>query len=147
MADQNFETYRRASILQIVELDPTLARKVKPLFLRGDYEVAVFQAYKEVEVRVREAAGLANDRYGVDLMREAFNPNSGKLTEEEAPYPEREAWAHVFAGAFGVFKNPSSHRRVDWGEPQEAAEIILFANYLLRIVVRRSFSALLADPS
>ena len=46
---------------------------------------------------------------------------------------EREAVAHLFAGAIGLFKNPSSHRNI---KPvfEATAELIYFANYLLRLV-------------
>lgn len=50
------EVYRKGGILPINLLQPTLAEKVRPQFLRGDHDVAVFQAFKEVEVAVRHAA-------------------------------------------------------------------------------------------
>jgi hypothetical protein len=46
---------------------------------------------------------------------------------------EREAMAHLFAGAIGLFKNPSSHRNVG-PVPEATAELIYFAKYLLRLV-------------
>ena len=43
--------------------------------MRGEFDVAVFQAMKAVEVATREAAGLkTNDLLGVKLMRKAFDP-------------------------------------------------------------------------
>jgi hypothetical protein len=50
---------------------------------------------------------------------------------------EREARAHLFAGAIGSYKNPQSHRHVGLEDPDEAAEIIMLANHLLRIVETR----------
>jgi hypothetical protein len=49
------ETYKRANLLRENSLHPILAQKVTSLFLRGDYDIAVLQAFKEVEVRVRIA--------------------------------------------------------------------------------------------
>jgi len=115
-------------------LDPVLVRKVKQAFIRGDYDTAVFQAFKEVEVRVRKKAGLSNKDFGVLLMRKAFGPPSAPLVNKEADAGEQTARMELFAGALGTFKNPSSHRDVDFFDPKEVADIIHLANQLLRIV-------------
>jgi uncharacterized protein (TIGR02391 family) len=111
-----------------------LVRKVKPAFIRGDYDTAVFQAFKEVEVRVRKRAGLGSSDIGVSLMRKAFNPTDGILTDKTADKGEQVARMELFAGAIGTFKNPSSHRDVGLTDPREAADIIHLANTLIRIL-------------
>jgi len=62
---------------------------VKPLFVRGDYDTAVFRAFKEVEIRVRKKAGYDNDEYGRELMVHAFGPN-GPLTDKTVAKGERD---------------------------------------------------------
>ncbi len=130
----DLETYRKGNLLPKSFLDEKLVERVYPLFLRGDYDTAVFQAFKEVEVRVRNKAGLPDDLIGVKLMREAFRPQKGKLTNLDLIEGEQQSLCELFSGSIGSFKNPSSHREIDLNNPSEAAEIILFANYLLRLV-------------
>jgi uncharacterized protein (TIGR02391 family) len=103
--------------------------------MRGEYDVAVFLAMKAVEVAVREASGIGGDGLvGVKLMRAAFAPENGPLTDPDAEGGEKTARMELFAGAIGSYKNPHSHRDVNLNDPLEAIEAIYLANSLLRIV-------------
>jgi uncharacterized protein (TIGR02391 family) len=134
LESQDFEAYQKGCLLPSEALDPVLIKNVKPLFIRGDYDTAVFQAFKELEIRVREKAGLSNNTLGTDLMRNAFSKDKGVLTDQGASKGERIARMELFAGAIGAFKNPNSHRRVALSDPKEASDIIHLANQLFRIV-------------
>lgn len=133
VAAQDFEVYRKGHLLPSDGLDPVLVQKSKQSFIRGDYDTAVFQAFKEVEIRVRGKAGYANTEIGVPLMRRAFG-TGGPLVDGAATGGEQVARMELFAGAIGSYKNPSSHRNVGFSDPKEAADIIHVANHLLRIV-------------
>ena len=132
----DLETYKKGLLLNKETLDSRLFENVYSLFIRGDYDTAVFRAYKEVEMRTREKAKLPDDLLGVNLMRTAFHPDNGPLSDKDALPAERQATSDLFAGAIGLFKNPSSHRRVQYGDAASAAEMILFANCLIRILER-----------
>jgi uncharacterized protein (TIGR02391 family) len=95
---------------------------------------------KAVEVAVRDAAKLDVRDLGRDLMRKAFAVDTGPLTDKLAERGEQQAISDLFAGAIGAYKNPHSHRRISLDDPDEAAEIILLANHLLRIVDARRLS-------
>ena len=41
---------------------------------------------------------------------------------------------NLFQGAIGVFKNPPSHRQVDYDNPTVASEVVMFADLLLRML-------------
>ena len=130
------EAYQKANLLPKKLLHPIIEQKVYPLFLRGDYDTGIFQAYKEVEVVVRDAGGYTAADYGVDLMRKAFNADTGPLTDQNQLKPEREATAHLFAGAIGLYKNPYSHRNVPV-TVEKAVKIIMLASHLLEIIDSR----------
>ena len=132
-AQADFEAYRRGGLLRRDSLDPTLEQKVWPLFIRGDYDVVVFQAFKLIEVKVRRLADYPDSDYGVEMMRRAFAASGGPLADPKQEKGEREAVAALFWGAIGVFKNPGSHRVVAW-HPAEAAEAVYLANTLLRML-------------
>ena len=140
----DFDAYRRAGRLPRGRLHARIAARVYPAFLRGEYDTAVFQAFREVEIAVREAGRFPADLVGVELMRQAFRavnrPSQavvvpGPLADISLPVAEQEGMAHLFAGAIGLYKNPQSHRYVPTSA-EEAAEVIMFASQLLRIVDR-----------
>jgi uncharacterized protein (TIGR02391 family) len=118
-------------------LHPRVANVVWQEFIRGQYDVAVLQVMKAVEVAVREAAGMPSSLLGVKLMRSAFNPKDGPLTDPNAEEGEKVARMELFAGAIGSYKNPHSHRDVKLEHAAEAIEIVLFGSHLLRIVDAR----------
>jgi hypothetical protein len=132
------EAFRKGRILPDDLLPPLFAEKVVPLFRRGDHDIAVFQAFKEVEVAVRKAAnakgaGYADSEIGTPLMRKAFHPDTGPLSNKALVPAEREAEMHLFAAAIGHAKNPASHRDFAISAP-EAARLIVFASHLFSIV-------------
>lgn len=128
----------RAEARLDVDLHPRIANRVRTQFLLGEYELAALAAMREVEIRVRELAGVQARDIGVALMRQAFKPEGGALTDVKTDKGEQEALSSLFAGAIGVFKNPISHRQVDYEDPTLASEVVLLADLLLRILDARS---------
>jgi uncharacterized protein (TIGR02391 family) len=118
-----------------VDLHKRLAR-VRTQFLMGEYELAAFAAMREVEIRVRELAKADNSVIGVKLMRSAFRPESGPLADPDLDAGEQVGMMELFAGAIGTFKNPPSHRQVNYDDPTEASEIVMLADLLMRILDR-----------
>lgn len=134
----DIDAFRRRMALPKSILHPRIQEKAWPTFLRGDLDTAIFQAFKEVEVAVRAAGEFAPRDLGVTLMRNAFHAERGPLSDESEPTSEREALLHLFAGAIGRFKNPSSHRHVEIDDAGEAFEMLAFASHLLRVIDDRS---------
>jgi len=128
--------YRRAAILPSALIHPAILEKSHSAFMRGDHDIAVFAAFKAIEVAVRSACGFSDGELGVPLMRKAFHPETGPLTDKSVVPSEREATAALFAGAIGAAKNPSSHREFEMNKA-EAARLIVFASHLMSIIEGR----------
>ena len=122
-------------------LHATIAEDVWFDLARGDHETAVFKSFRAVEIAVRDAGGFKAKDIGADLMKDAFKPAVGPLTDTTLPISEQEAMAAMFVAAIKYFKNPHSHRHSPIEEQKAAQEMVTFASHLLRIVDDRRANA------
>jgi len=136
ITDADYEHFRKVSLYPRGTIHATIEQETYAEFLRGDYETAVFKAFKAIEVEVRLSANLPAELVGKAVMERAFN-ESGALTDTSEVKAEQEALMKLFSGAIGRFKNPTSHREFDISDPAEAIEIIQFASLLMRTLDRR----------
>lgn len=66
-------------------------------------------------------------------MRRAFSSEDGPLTDMQTEPGERLGMMDLFAGAIEAFKNPDSHRDVDFADPVEAVEVVQFADLITAV--------------
>ncbi len=118
---------------------PLIVRKCFKLLNVGQFESAVLQAFKTIETRIREKISADPEIVGVKLIRKAFHPESGPLTDYALPKAEREAFCNYIAGSFGYYKNPCSHRDVEM-DFISAFERIVVASDLLKVIEKSKLS-------
>jgi len=78
---------------------PTIVKKCFSLLNNGEFESAVIQAFKAIETTTREKIGASADMFGERLLKKAFNPDDGVLTNKNLPKAERFAFLNYITGA------------------------------------------------
>lgn len=132
-----FDTLRSTARFPRDLIHDAIHESVWPDVVRGDFDTAVFKAFRAVEMVVRENCEYGPEDYGAKMMRKAFHPEKGPLTDPDKPAGERQALCDLFAGAIGSYKNPTSHRTGTVEEPEEAFEMLILASHLIRIAQER----------
>jgi uncharacterized protein (TIGR02391 family) len=135
-SEQDVADYRDNGILPTGLLHPRIASDVRSHFLHGHYDTAVFHAFRELEIAIREASCAGAHLIGDKLVRFAFDQKDGPLRDPQKVDSERQAEANLIAGAIGCLKNPGSHRRTGT-ERGEAARLVIFSSHLLYLVDER----------
>ncbi|MCF6269913.1 MAG: TIGR02391 family protein [Melioribacteraceae bacterium] len=121
------------TLLPKTYVHPEIVEKSFSLLENAEYESAVFQAFKALETNIRKKIGAKPEEIGVRLIRKAFHPENGKLTDYKLPKSEREAFTNYIAGAFGFYKNPCSSRDIEI-DFISAFDRIVVASDLLKVI-------------
>jgi uncharacterized protein (TIGR02391 family) len=130
------ESAQKNPALEMVEelqLHPDIRLQCWNLYTLGNYDNAVLNATKLLEVRVREKASLGSTVVGTDLMRQAFSLNKTRLRYSSIA-AEQQGMMELLTGMIAVFKNPQSHRFVGIHNKMECLAILLMCSALLYII-------------
>ncbi len=104
-----------------------------PLFRNGHYALAILEAFKLVNIVVKEISGLS-DKDGKDLMFKASNPDQGPLRlspgSSVSERDEQEGFMHIYAGAMQGIRNPKAHDVIIQEDPIRTLQYLSLASLL-----------------
>jgi uncharacterized protein (TIGR02391 family) len=110
-------------------------RQVADRYLEsGHPEVAIFEAFKAINNRVKGMAGL--DRDGSPLMGQAFKDSDPPILladlSTETGRTIQAGYRFLFMGAVTGVRNPDAHEQFKALDAEEALEVLAFASLLMR---------------
>jgi hypothetical protein len=106
---------------------------VERCIYKQDAEDILTSAFRILEEKIREKIGVSLESHGVDLVAEAFHPETGKLTFGKTK-AEREGLFHLFRSSILFLRNPPSHRFIREYSEFEIFEMVCLVNLLLKIL-------------
>jgi uncharacterized protein (TIGR02391 family) len=134
------EPIRRATMAPLLggdllsNLHQRIQEAARPSFAVGNRAAAVFEAFKAIELRVRELS--RSERSGVALMGDAFDrdPPELALTDlvNQAQIDEQKGFAFIFKGAMLGVRDPKAHAPFEELEERRALDYLGFASLLMR---------------
>lgn len=113
--------------------DDELLERCAHHFEQENFETAIQNALKTLEVKIRREGGFSQDEYGDTLATEAFRPGQGSLSFGETD-AEQEGVMFLYRSAFKTFYNPTKHRFLDDLDKQQAYHVLCFVNMLITLL-------------
>ncbi len=116
-----------------LQLHPDIRAHCWDLYTVNNYDNAVLNATKLLEINVRRKAHLPLTQVGVEVINNAFSQNNPRLRYGEID-AEQLGLMSLLRGMIQVFKNPQSHRFVGMRSKAECLSVLLMCSTLLYIV-------------
>ena len=116
-----------------LQLHPDIRSKCWDLYTDGNYDEAILNATKALEVAVRTKANLPQSCVGVDVINTAFSLKKPLLCYSKID-AEQEGMMSLLRGIIQVFKNPQSHCFVGVQDKSECLRVLLMCSNLLSVV-------------
>ncbi|MCH7998381.1 MAG: TIGR02391 family protein [Chloroflexi bacterium] len=123
-----------AEVRSLYVVDDELRDRCMDLLVRpGKADTAVRDAAVVLEHRIRKAAGLGPEDYGVSLVDKALSPKTG-LLDFGGLKPEREGIHQLYRGVIAFFKNPTSHQIIQDYDVTRARQVVGLIDLLLQLL-------------
>jgi uncharacterized protein (TIGR02391 family) len=119
---------------RVAALHPDVRQVADRYMASGHPEVAIFEAFKAINNRVKAMTGL--DRDGAGLMGEAFKDGDPAIVladiSTETGRNIQAGFRFMFMGAVTGIRNPDAHELFKALDAEEALETLAFASMLMR---------------
>jgi uncharacterized protein (TIGR02391 family) len=120
---------------ELSNLHPRIRGASEQLFMDGYYSQAIFEAYKILNIAVKEKSGKQN-LDGQNLMSTVFNTKNPILKlndlQDQSDLDEQEGFMFLFMGAMTGIRNPKAHDVVNQKDPIRTLEYLALASLLVR---------------
>jgi uncharacterized protein (TIGR02391 family) len=130
------------SLYYALRLHPRIRKASESLFKTGHYAQAIFEAFKCIEVMVREKSRV-NDKDGQALMADVFNENRPTLRlnqlQTTSEKDEQIGFKFIFMGAMTGIRNPKAHDLVEQRNPYRTLEYLALASLLAKRVEEATY--------
>jgi uncharacterized protein (TIGR02391 family) len=124
-------------LYEALRLHSTVRRVSESLFKTGHYAQAIFEAFKCIEVMVREKSGIT-DRDGQALMAHVLNESEPILRlnplHTTSEKNEQIGFKFIFMGCMTGVRNPKAHDIVKQRDPYRTLEYLSLASLLAKRV-------------
>jgi uncharacterized protein (TIGR02391 family) len=134
------EPLRRASVAPLLggdllgNLHPEIQAAARPYFSSGHRAAAVFEAFKAIEIHVKQILG--STRIGQPLMSYALAGDTPRLRlnpgRSQEDVDEQQGFSLIFMGAMTGIRNPKAHARFDELDERRALDYLGLASLLMR---------------
>jgi uncharacterized protein (TIGR02391 family) len=121
--------------IRVVDLVPAaLRQRVLAPLVAGDYDMAITAAFKAVEVRMRERAGLSTNDFGGRLATKFFQKVAATRLQRADRRGDLSDEERLFEGLFGMYRDRAVHEAPHVDSMEYALEVVVGAAHLLRVV-------------
>jgi uncharacterized protein (TIGR02391 family) len=137
LALEDFGSQSVESLYDSLRLHPRIRKVSESLFRTRHYAQAIFEAFKCIEVMVKEKSGIDNQD-GQTLMAHVFDETRPTLRinplQTTSEKDEQIGFKFIFMGAMTGIRNPKAHDIIEQRDPYRTLEYLQLVSLLAKRV-------------
>jgi uncharacterized protein (TIGR02391 family) len=133
-----------------VVTEPEIVEVARDLFVSGFYNQAVMEAFKALDLYIQDKVGRS-DLSGTELMQLTFSTSKPLLSWTKrktlSEQNEQKGYQFIYSGSFLGIRSPCTHAKEWIDDDQDALDVILLAQHLLRKAKTAALEKLAPTPA